>query len=639
MELHPNPQQPNFFRAMVENAWEVMACLEVDCTIRYITRSVARVLEYLPEELIGRNGFDFVVREDLPPIKELFEKIVKNVQPIAIARFRLIAKSGKEKWVQCTGINLLANPAVTGVVIYYDDITERKLAEDEGRKVRERLTLALKAGKMGTFDWNLRTDKIICSDEAMALHGFAPGEFKGTKDDILSRAAPGEAQRVAPLKMEAIKNGKEYSVEYKIIHHDGTEHWVMTRGRPHLDRKGNPVRVLGVTADITQEKRREQLIKDSEQRLRAASEAKSHFLANMSHEIRTPLGAILGFTDLIRDPGISQEDRMHYAEIVRQNGNQLATVINDILDISKVEAGKLDVQTCVFSLSGLVAETASFLQLLAGEKKVALKIARMPAATPDRVCSDPARVKQVLTNIIGNAIKFTRPGGEITVSLGTKKSGSRTCAIIEVNDTGIGMDKDQQELIFDAFFQADSSLTRKFGGTGLGLSLSKHLATLLGGDLELVESTPGKGSTFRFSFDLNLEEAAQASAPKTKKSKPVDISGLHVLLAEDSPDNQLLITQLLSSAGAIVDTVDNGQQAVDRAVANSYDVILMDIQMPVLDGYKATALLRDKGYKGKIVALTAHALVEEREHSFAAGCDAHLTKPVNRAKLIETIAP
>jgi PAS domain S-box-containing protein len=620
-----------FFRAMTENSWEVVALLDPDTRIHYVTESVKRVIGYRPEEITGTLGIDLVYQADRQHILDLYEQVVLNIRPITVERFRLVTKSGELRWVQCTGKNLLSNPAIGGVAIYYHDITSTMATKREARRSRERLQLALKAAQMGTFDWDLISGKSYWSNKTEELYGFEPGEFKGTLAEIRSRIPEEEYQRNKPMVDKALFEGTEYAIEYRIHLPNGTERWVMNRGLPQKNGEGKLSRVVGVVMDITE-------LKQNEMRLRAASEAKSQFMANMSHEIRTPLGAILGFAELMRDRGISHEDRMHYAEIVHHNGQQLATVINDILDLSKVEAGKLDIHVSVFSLASLVAEIASFLRPLAVEKNVELKIDPVPPDIPGRVKSDPARVKQVLTNVIGNAIKFTQTGGEIRLSLSFKKSNEHNCACVEIKDTGIGIEEIHRQNIFAPFYQADASRSRQFGGTGLGLSLSRHLARLLGGDLILVESTPGKGSTFRFTFDLNLGPAA-AARPQVKADEKVStIEGARVLLAEDSPDNQLLISHFLSSAGARVDAVDNGQQAVEKALQGHYDIVFMDIQMPVLDGYKATQILRSRGYTGRIVALTAHAMMDERAHSFEVGCDDHLTKPVNRAELIEAVA-
>ena len=379
----------------------------------------------------------------------------------------------------------------------------------------------------------------------------------------------------------------------------------------------------------------------------AANRAKTSFLANLSHELRTPLCAMLGFAELLKDPALSQEDRLSYINIISRNGHQLVTLIDDILDLSKIEAGHLQIEHLVVSLPTLLSDISSSLAIKAREKGIQLSFESV-GKIPESVISDPTRLRQILLNIIGNAIKFT-DHGSVTVKIAHNVEpdplGGRLSCTVE--DTGCGIIAAASEKLFIPFSQADVSTTRKFGGSGLGLALSRRLARSLGGDVTLAATEQNKGSTFSVTVAAPLAKgitslayeqpaAATSNAPSVPALKP--LSGVRILLAEDAPDSQLLIERFLRIEGAEVDLAEDGAEAVKKATATNYDVILMDIQMPVLDGYGATAALRCQGYLGPIIALTAHAMPGECEKSIRAGCDHHLTKPVDRKLLIQTVS-
>ena len=375
-----------------------------------------------------------------------------------------------------------------------------------------------------------------------------------------------------------------------------------------------------------------------------ANQAKSAFLANMSHEIRTPMNAILGFGDLLMDDGLTEAERLDYASRIRGNGDQLLQLIDDILDLSKIEAGKVRIEKLRFSIAELVNEVAQQLRPLAERKNLALEV-EFRTPVPQVIYSDPVRLKQILTNLIGNAIKFTQ-AGRIEVRLSFEK---RFLAI-EVEDTGLGISSASQRELFRPFHQGDGSITRRFGGTGLGLALSRRLAAALEGSLSLARSEPGKGSCFRLNIETgdvsgvlfvtspkDLSPVRSRPALKVAGARVKKLQGVKLLLAEDSSENETLIRLYLEREGAELTAVRNGQEAVETAASRDFDLVLMDIQMPEMDGLEATRRLRAGGFSKPILALTAHALREEVERSLQAGCDAHLTKPIERSSLVDAI--
>jgi signal transduction histidine kinase/ActR/RegA family two-component response regulator len=381
----------------------------------------------------------------------------------------------------------------------------------------------------------------------------------------------------------------------------------------------------------------------------AATQAKSEFLANMSHEIRTPMTAILGYADLLRDPDISRGDHHTYLKVIRRNGDHLLELINDILDISKIEAGHMTIEQVRCSPIAILSEVASLMRVRARKKQLEFEI-EFDGPVPETVLSDPTRLRQVLLNLVGNAIKFTR-SGRVDVVCRMLTSVHDECPRLSfaVRDTGVGMASGHEKTLFHAFSQGDNSTTRRFGGTGLGLAISKRLATMLGGDIR-VESELGQGSTFTLVvetgslFDVQVvDDVAEAlSGPQRAGPAETDAAefSARVLLAEDGRDNQLLITHYLRKAGAEVEVADDGAEALRLGLdalesSEPYDLILMDMHMPELDGYEVTGRLRAAGWKGPIVALTANAMPGDRQKCLDAGCDEYFTKPVNRTKLID----
>ncbi|MEW6200179.1 MAG: PAS domain S-box protein [Planctomycetota bacterium] len=396
----------------------------------------------------------------------------------------------------------------------------------------------------------------------------------------------------------------------------------------------------------------------------AANQAKSEFLANMSHEIRTPMTAIIGFAELLAEEVLCctqcagyggcelRERNCQYVETIRSNGRYLLDIINDILDLSKIESGGLQVERIPCSPLEVLHEVRGLMAARAAEKKLEFVVA-VEGPVPETILCDPMRLQQILVNLVGNAVKFT-PAGRVglTLALIEPSAGAAEPRLrFRVSDTGIGIDPEQTARLFVPFSQADTSTTRKYGGTGLGLAISKRLTEALGGTIA-VESAPGQGSTFTVEVPTGPLEgvprveykpleagAASAADESPPPSQPVNA---RVLLVEDGPDNQRLLSFLLKKAGATVVTAENGQVAVELALAaraegHRFDLILMDMQMPVMDGYEATRRLRAAGYDGPIIALTAHTMQGDREKCLAAGCDDFTPKPIDRRALLEVI--
>ena len=394
-----------------------------------------------------------------------------------------------------------------------------------------------------------------------------------------------------------------------------------------------------------------QALEEARDKAYESARAKSRFLANMSHEIRTPLNGILGFTKMLMDyhDSTPEEERRSQLETIHRSGEHLLAIINDILDVSKIESGRMKLEKKRFSLDTLLQDVEKLMRLKAEEKGIGLEFS-WEGPRVQSIESDPTRLRQILINLVGNAIKFTDEG-KVSVTGRLEESEERPVIRFDVSDTGIGIEPDKLDGIFNAFVQADTSVTRRFGGTGLGLTISRRLAEMMGGSLT-VASEPGKGSTFTFWIApsaLVLADSASDAAPagdadgdvaEETNRKPDPLRpGLRVLVVEDVPVNQKLVLAFLAEMGVDqVVTVDNGAVGVERAQAESFDIILMDMQMPVMDGYEATRTLRALGIQTPIIAMTAHALSGDAQKCLDAGCDDYIAKPIDMDLLWRKLA-
>lgn len=379
-------------------------------------------------------------------------------------------------------------------------------------------------------------------------------------------------------------------------------------------------------------------LQDAKDAAEHSNRAKSAFLANMSHEIRTPLGVILGFAELMGTEELETEEREKYLDIISRNGKALTRIIDDILDLSKIEAGKFETEMAPVKLKTLLQEVLNMFIDHASEKHIQLN-SELTEIDDLVVVTDAVRIRQILLNLIGNAIKFTAQGS-VTVSCQTEQvTRTRKKIFFTIQDTGIGMTQEQCDRLFQPFTQADITSTRRFGGTGLGLALSRNLAHALGGDVRIVHCEPNQGCIFEFSFQA--EDATQPAATTPSESTPTEaenpFAGFKVLAVDDSPDNRELIKTILNNSGLEVTEVESGEEALKQAFKEHYDVVLMDIQMPGLDGYGTLSELRKRGFQEPIIALTAHAMKEDKDRTLAAGFADHLTKPINSKLLLQTI--
>ncbi len=516
------------------------------------------------------------------------------------------------------------------------DITTQKENED----ARTRLAAVVESSRdfIGMTDAHFKP--IFLNRGGRAMTGF--GERDITQANLEQFFSPRDIPRIKDEVYPAAQSKGYWEGELSFRHFEtGRPIPVLYNLFPIRDEKsGATIGYATVTRDISDRKLFELNLEESRDAAEKANSAKSVFLANMSHEIRSPLGAIMGFSELIKSSDITKDELSNFISIVDRNSNHVLRIIDDILDLSKVEAGKMLVEHIVFSLPDLLADFSSLMGLRARDKGIDFEL-RIPTKIPEKAISDPTRLRQILNNVVGNALKFTERGRvQMTVLFEDGKLR------FVVTDTGIGLEKTQADKLFQAFQQADVSTTRKFGGTGLGLVLTRRIAELMGGEFYLEKSELGQGSTFVASVLIKLMpgtkmvdsaglEFATTVAKAKEPAKP--LNGLRILVIEDSPDNQALFEILLTKLGATIEIGKDGHEGVELSRTGTYDVVLCDVQMPRMDGYEVIAELKKRDFKVPVVALTAHAMKEERDRALKAGFTDFLSKPIHKEALIETL--
>ncbi len=524
-----------------------------------------------------------------------------------------------------------------GVLVLAMDVTTQVLARQSLLESEERFRLL--ANSMPQMVWTSRADGSVdyCS------RGWT--DFTGrTESDLLGQAwmksvHPDDLDYVIQTWTRARESKEIFSCEYRLQGQTAIYHWFLARAVPVFNEQREIAKWYGTCTDIHQQKQLAEDLQQAKTQAENANLTKSAFLANMSHEIRTPLSAILGFTELLKSPDISSKEQQEFVQIISRNGQALTHLIDDILDLSKVEAGRIEIEKVAFSISDLTHEIFDLFREKVRSKGLQLT-AEIKPNVPERLLSDPTRIRQILINIIGNAVKFTSAGLIHMKVESTFLKADNYLIEISVSDTGPGLTSEQKARLFQAFSQGDNSANRKFGGTGLGLALSRRLARAMGGDINLESCEVGKGCTFAINFQA--QEIAKIEVPEIKPELEFSqefsgLSDVRILVVDDLIDNQMLVRKVLTRNGAIVEVASNGEEGIKKAMESNYDVILMDLQMPLMDGYEAVRLLRSRGYLKPILALTAHAMDQERQKTLDAGYDGHLTKPLNTKELLKTL--
>jgi len=630
------------FRQLAENIREVFWMMNAAGTeILYVGPAYEQIWGRTCESLYARpmDWLEAIHPDDRAGAHETF---MRQLQGETIdSEYRITTADGMERWIRDRAFPVRDQDGqmirVAGIA---EDVTERKRAEQILRNSEE---------KFRQLAENIHEVFFVMTPEGAEVLYISPAFEEVWERSLESiylnpmswvEAIHPDDREQAHLLAARQLLGELVVLEYRIRTPDGKEKWIRARCSPIHDETGALIRVVGIAEEITERKRYEAELIRARQEADAASAVKSEFLANMSHEIRTPMNGVIGMTGLLLDTELTAGQR-RYAEIARASGESLLQIINDILDFSKIEAKKLELDTIDFNLLSLLDNLASVLSATAEAKGIEL-LSFADAAVPTQLRGDPGRLRQILTNLTGNAIKFTEKG-EVVVRVAVTEQGESDCLLrFSVRDTGIGIAEDKIGIVFDKFSQAEASTTRKYGGTGLGLAISKQLVELMGGEVG-VTSQEGAGSEFWFTVRLgrSLGLASQSEAALTD-SQATALLNARILLAEDSETNREVALGMLANLGLTADAVGNGAEALAALEAATYDLVLMDVRMPVMDGIEATRRIRDRrsavlNREIPIVAMTANAMNTDRERCLAAGMNDFVPKPVSKPVLRDAL--
>jgi two-component system, sensor histidine kinase and response regulator len=637
-------QANSLLEAVIRASPLAIGVLDLNGNVRSWNPAAERVFGWTQEEVLGR-ALPVVHRDDAEGFKEYLDA-VNGGQAFGGLEKGALRKDGSELDVSIWSAPLRDSQGkITGSVALCADITQRKRDEQKLRESEERYRDVFENAHDIIFSIDLDGNYTSLNKAAEQATGYSRAE--GLRMNVDQVTAPRDRARVRELIALKLAGGAATTDEVTILTKDGREVMLEIRPRLVFD-KGRPVGIQSVGRDVTERKRHQdelarytrELQRKNEELLealtaaRAAAQAKNCFLANMSHEIRTPMNGIVGMIDLLLSTPLGCEQR-EYAETIQLSAAALLAVISDVLEFSRIEAGKLELETAPFELATVLGAVCALLGIGARQKGLQLSFS-VGAAVPRMVRGDASRLRQIMTSLIGNAIKFTEQG-EVAVRMALESEAGEIVTIrVTVRDTGIGIAPERCAPLFEGFEQGDNSATRKYGGAGLGLAISKQLVELIGGQIG-VESELGRGSTFWFTAQFHKQVEPRAPCAPTASVPP---AGVRILLAEDNEVNRRITLRMLEKCGFQAEAVCDGRQAADAVLGGHYDVVLMDVHMPTMDGLAATAEIRGREADGRhtpIVAMTARALAGDREECLASGMDDYIAKPVQMKELRQAI--
>ncbi|KAF0095518.1 MAG: PAS/PAC sensor hybrid histidine kinase [Puniceicoccaceae bacterium 5H] len=629
------------FRALADAMPQLVWTTNADGYHEYFNRRWYEFTGMPRDENRGWNWADYLHPDDVEPTMRIWRRSLRTGEPYSVEyRFKDIS-TGTYRWF--VGRALPSRNAEGEIVRWFGtctDIHDLKSTQEALHESEERYRLVNLATNDVIWDWDLQSDEVSWNAATLQHFGCPPNALGSTSKHWMDRIHPEDCQRVWNDVRAAINSATDtWSHEYRFRKNDNTYAVFLDRGYIARDASGKPYRMIGSMLDLTERTRMEEALKEAKRAADAASHAKSEFLAHVSHEIRTPMTAIIGFAEILSQQ-VQDELSVDCVETILRNGDHLLELINEILDLSRIEAGRLELNFQPVDPWELAREVLALMQVRADESETRLLL-RAESPLPAAISTDPTRLRQILINLIGNAVKFTRQG-EVRVAL--KYLPEKAQLEFAVEDTGIGIRQEDQARLFDPFFQTHRGDT---SGAGLGLTISQRLSRMLGGGISL-ESEEGKGSIFRLRIaageqpvaDLRHPLPVVPDAPEAQHtlSTEVDLAGAYVLVVDDNEEIRRLAVRLLQDRHAKVDTANDGHQALDKLDADrSIDAVLLDMRMPGLDGYSTAAAIRQRGLLLPVIAMTAHAMKEDRDRCLKAGCDAYLAKPLQSRELLKTL--
>ncbi len=611
------------YKRLVEDGLAILCIHDVEGKIIEVNKAALRELGYERDEVIGSNLKSFMAPANFSRFDQYLERIIKNKIDSGVLSIK--TKNGDTLYWSYK--NTLENGEIIG---FSQDITEKIKTDQTMTTLEGNLREAQALAKLGSWNYQIETGNTNWSTEIYNIYEVDPAKEEFTLQDSFKNVHPEDMEYLFQAIQNTLKNNEPYRIEYRLVLPNGVIKYILGKASPIIDNSGEITFILGTIQDITEQITVQNELKYAKEKAEEAARIKQEFLANMSHEIRTPMNAITGFSRLLLKAGLNEENT-EYVRSIYESSETLLVVINDILDFSKIEAGKLPIVPVHFNLVKLLNSVKKLFSVKVDEGIIKFNF-QIVGDIPEALIGDPVRINQILNNIIGNAIKFTEKGAvELKTSVISNQNDE--CLIeFEIKDTGIGISKEKLETIFNSFEQAEGDITRRFGGTGLGLTIVKKLVELMYGQID-VESKEGAGSTFSIRLPLQIGETEKIISEGVELYKMLPLHLLHdvkILLAEDNRYNQVLANKFLSDVGCKVDIVNNGYEAVEFAKNNEYDIILMDIQMPEMDGMQATQNIKNLDYPKcnyPIIAMTAHALKEEENKFEKIGMRDYVSKP------------
>jgi two-component system, sensor histidine kinase and response regulator len=605
--------------------------------IEWANDAFTRMTGYSLGELEGRRPSELLHAPEADP--DAVARMQGHLDRSEACRQELLVyhKEGHALWhdLEVTPI-LDADGRVTRLIGIATDVTERKHAEDEIRKSRERFDAAVAGSNDGLWDWDIRTDEVYFSPRWKGMIGYEDHEFPNRFEEWQANVHPSDIDAALVAVEEHLRGETpQFKSEFRMRHKEGHYVWILARGLALRGDDGKAYRLAGSHTDITESKQAAAELEQARDQALASTQAKSQFLANMSHEIRTPMNGVIGMTRLLLKTELTKTQQ-NYAQTISSSAESLLALINDILDFSKIEAGKMSVESVELDLRDILEEVGEMLAVRAHKKGLELACV-VPPDFPSALHGDPVRLRQMLVNLAGNAVKFTEAGEVVIRARSLGQTETHATFRLIVRDTGIGIPKERQEEIFGSFTQADGSTTRKYGGTGLGLAICRQLVNLMGGKMG-VESQTGRGSEFW--IELTLPKQTEPLA--RPKSLPMSLQDLRVLVVDDNATNRLILREQLQSWGCRVDEVEGGEQALatlqDSPEEESFGLVLLDMHMPEMDGEQtAQAIRADAGLAELPLVLLSSGLLGTSEQMRAQGFSVALSKPVRQSQLFEAL--
>lgn len=644
-ELQATTVSKNYLTSIYTGVVDMLIVLNPDYTFQNINDSVTEHLLFENSELMKNQFRVLFMPEEYKSIERIWPLLlqmgqVRNIETV----FK--TKLGKKIPVSCSFSYLFdGHKNVTGILCIAKDISAQKEIQAELKRSKQLFELAIKASNDGIWEWNLLSNQIVYSERFKEMLGYTHEEFPDKLDSLFDNLH--EEDREINLRLfREFREGnlEEYKNICRFKHKTGTVVYVSAKAIGQLDEKGNLVRIVGSYTDITAQKVTEMQLIEAKNQAELANKAKSTFLANMSHEIRTPLNGILGFAEFLLKTPLSQTQK-EYLDLIKTSGQTLSKLLSDILDLNRIEEGKLSIEKISFNFREVISSALTPYKYIANEKDLNYRLTFDPNVPMHNVIGDATRIKQILINLIGNSLKFTKEGGiDINFRVLPEKTNNSEL-IIEgrVTDSGIGIPQEKQEVVFESFTQSDNSMTRKFGGSGLGLTIVKQLVGLMAGNIivespirEKIFSSNAPGTSFCFTIKVKSDTSVNAELKNNNENRDFYFAKAYkILVVEDNDINQMLAESILTKAGLEVTVVENGQLAVDCVLNQEFDAILMDIQMPVMDGYEATRQIRKNNFKKPIIALSANCYKEDIEKALESGMNDHIGKPFTQKDIFD----